>query len=272
MDRVNFVCILASYVTALGLDVAYQRLQRPWLRVLSLLFGVAGLVAQTIYLGVQRPDLSWQGGWLLGVAWVLGIFYLFGTLHHPRLAWGVFVLPLILGLVLLSWLFSVWMGKPPPASLFEGGALFAQIHKWLLLLSSVGLAIGCVASLMYLVQAARLRAKQLPGPGFRLLSAERLQTMNRRAIVWTFPMLTVGMLIGLVMMFRPGEQPATWTDPRILASFVLWIAFALLLYLRLRDQLGGRPTAYLTILTFGLMLLCLVLAHPSSSPSGGTPS
>jgi ABC-type uncharacterized transport system permease subunit len=270
MDRVNFVCILASYVAALGLDVAYQRFQWFWLRAASLVFGTAGFLAQTIYLGVQRPDLSWQGGWLLGVAWLLAIFYLVGTLHHPRLAWGIFVLPVVVGLVLLSVLSEWVLGKPPPANLFEGEKIFAQIHKWLLLLATVGLAIGCVSSLMYLVQASRLRAKKLPGLGFRLLSAERLETMVRRAIVWTFPVLTIGMLLGLVMMFR--DQPPTWTDPRVLASLVLWVVFALLLYLRLRDQVGGRQTAYLTLLTFGLMLLCLILAHPSSAPGGGTPT
>ena len=267
MDRVNFFWILASYTSALGLDIAFQRLQRPLLRWLSLGFGVAGLVAQTIYLGVQKPDLSWQGGGLLAVAWVLAIFYLVGSLHHPRLAWGVFVLPVVVGFVGLASAFP----RPPQALLFDGEKLFAQLHKWLLLASSVGLAIGFLASLMYLVQSARLRAKQIPGPGFRLLSAQRLETMNRRAIIWTFPLLSVGMLLGLVMMFRPGEQPTSWTDPRVLTSFVLWIVFALLLYLRLREQLGGRQTSYLTIVTFALMLLCLVLAHPSAVAGGVSP-
>lgn len=265
MDRVNFVCILASYFTALGLDLAFQRYQRFWLRAGSLVFSVAGLIAQTIYLGVQRPDLSWQSGWLLGVAWVLAIFSLFGTLHHPKLAWGVFVLPLVIGLVLLAAFVDALVGKPPQAALFEGAKLSAQLHKWLLLLATVGLAIGCVASVMYLVQAARLRAKKLPGAGFRLFSAERLEMMNRRAITWTFPVLSVGMLLGIVVL------PTIWTDPRVLASLVLWVVFALLLFLRLRDQLGGRQTAYLTILTFALMLLCLFLAHPSSTAGGATP-
>lgn len=266
MDRVNFLCILASYVTALGLDVAFQRLQYRPLRWFSLLFAGAGLVAQTIYLGVQRPDLSWQGGWLLAVAWVLPWFYFFGTLQYPRLAWGVFVLPMVVGLILLSLLFP----RPPQAEFFEGQKIVAQTHKWLLLASSVGLALAFLASLMYLVQAARLKAKKLPGTGFRLLSAERLETMVRRAIVWTFPLLTAGMLLGVVMQFRPGDQPTGWTDPRVLASGVLWIVFALLLYLRWRAQLGGRQTAYLTIATFGLMLLCLLLAHPSGSMLGVT--
>ena len=49
----------------------------------------------------QRPV-----GWMLILAWVLAVFYLYGSIHHRRLAWGVFVLPLVLGLVGLSALFG----------------------------------------------------------------------------------------------------------------------------------------------------------------------
>jgi ABC-type transport system involved in cytochrome c biogenesis permease subunit len=259
MDRVNFLCFAASYTFALGLDLWNQLRPRPLLRGLSLAFGIAGLLAQTIYLGVQRPPLSWQSGWMLTLAWILAIFYLFGTLHHPRLAWGVFVLPLVLGLIGLGRLFE----QPPPGTgRFDVAQLlsFQTAHKWLLFCAAVGLCVGFLASLMYLVQAHRLRAKTLPGKGLRMLSLERLETMNRRAVLLAFPLLTLGLLLGGVLMFR--EQLTGWTDPRVLASIVLWAAFAVLLYLRLARHVRGRQAAVLTIVTFALLLCCLTLAHP----------
>ena len=39
---------------------------------------------------------------MLAVAWVLAVFYLYGSLHHTRLAWAVFVLPVVIGLVGLA--------------------------------------------------------------------------------------------------------------------------------------------------------------------------
>src|SRR5438128_791112 len=99
MERVTVLCFLASYSVALALELWHQLRPRPVLRLLALTFGTAGLLAQTIYLVVQRPALIWQFGWMMFLAWILAIFYLYGSIHHARQAWGVFVLPLVVGLV-----------------------------------------------------------------------------------------------------------------------------------------------------------------------------
>jgi ABC-type transport system involved in cytochrome c biogenesis permease subunit len=258
MERVTVVCFMASYMVALGLEVWHLLRPRPVFRLISLGFGAAGLLAQTIYLAVQRPPLVWQFGWMVCLAWILAIFYLYGSLHHRRLAWGVFVLPVILGLLGLGALF----GPPPLGS--EGPLtvkdLWGPLHALLLFLATVGICVGFVASLMYLFQAQRLRAKTLPGQGLRLLSLERLEVMNRRAIDLAFPLFTAGVCIGLVILLQ--EPLPGWTDPRILSTGVLWLIFALLLLLRYGYHLRGRQVALLTIATFFLLLCTLALSHP----------
>src|SRR5262249_10166280 len=112
MNRVTVVCFLASYGVALALELLYLLRPRPILRFLSLGFGAAGLLAHSMYLAWQRPPLAGQYGLLLSIAWILAIFYLYGSVHHSRLAWGVFVLPLILGLVTMA----AALGPPPPGS------------------------------------------------------------------------------------------------------------------------------------------------------------
>ncbi|MHB1423292.1 MAG: cytochrome c biogenesis protein CcsA [Gemmataceae bacterium] len=261
MDHVTIVCFLASYAAALTLELLYQVRPLPVVRWLALTFGAAGLTAQTIFLAVQRPPLIWQYGWMLFLAWILAIFYLVGSVHHRRLSWGLFVLPLVLGLVGLGAAFGrpTDSANPHSENMMRIPAAWKFIHGWILLLAAVGLCVGFLASLMYLVQAHRLRAKTLPGHGLRLWSLERLEAMNRRAIVLAFPLLTAGMLVGLVLMFE--EELSGWNDPRVLASVVLWVSFALLLYLRFGYHLRGRPAALLTILTFVLLVGCLVLPH-----------
>lgn len=257
MHDVNLVCFLASYTAALGLELLYQFRSLPLFRWLALAFGAAGLVAQTIFLDVQRPQLIWQYGWMLFLAWILAVFYLIGSIHHRRLSWGLFVLPLVLGLVGLGAAFGRPSGNGE--NLLPIQDAWGALHGGLLLLAAVGLCVGFLASLMYLVQAHRLRAKLLPGHGLRLWSLERIEAMNRRAIVLAFPLLTAGMLVGLVLMFE--KNLSGWTDPRVLASVVLWLTFALLLYLRFGYHLRGRPVALLTILTFVLLVGCLSLTH-----------
>jgi ABC-type transport system involved in cytochrome c biogenesis permease subunit len=257
MERVTVVCFLASYAVALGLEVWHQLRPRPVLRLLGLAF--AGLLAQTIYLAVQKPPLVWQAGWMLFLSWVLAIFYLAGSVHHRRQAWGLFVLPLMLVLIGLASAF----GPPPSGSAGVLGVqdFWGRVHALVLFLAAVGVCVGFLASLMYLLQARRLRAKKLPGKGLRLLSLERLESMNRRAINLAFPLLTAGVVIGLMLLLQARELPG-WTDPRVLSTLVLWLAFAVLVFLRYGYHLRGRSVAVLTIAVFFLLLGCLAMSHP----------
>jgi len=272
MERVTLFCFAASYAVALGLELWHLYRRRPVHRLAANLFGGAGLLAHTIYLAVQRPPLAWQYGLLLALAWILAIFYLYGSIHHARQAWGIFVLPVILVLVGLATAFG-----PPTDS--EGGRvsglfslgdreLLGIAHATLVVMAAVGVCVGFVASLMYLVQAHRLKAKALPGQGLRLPSLERLETMNRRALTLAFPLLTVGALLGIVLMGHAANEIAGWTDPRVLSTALLWLVFALLLYLRFGLHLRGRRVALLTIVAFGLLLLTLALPHMGRGRGG----
>ncbi len=182
----------------------------------------------------------------------------------------MFVLPVVLGLVALGAL-GAFLDPPPRGSRFfleRGGWLsFQTVHATLLFLGTIGVCVAFLASLMYLIQAHRLRSKALPGQGLKLLSLERLEAMNRRAITLAFPLLTVGMLIGAVLMFV--ERLPGWTDPRVISFLVLWLALAVLVYLRYGYHLRGRRVALLTILAFGLLLGCLTLSHPLGQAAGG---
>jgi ABC-type transport system involved in cytochrome c biogenesis permease subunit len=253
IDRITVFCFAASYAVALLAEVLH--LLRPlrverWVRTC---FAAAGLIAHTLYLAVQQPALASQFGSLLFLAWILAVFYFFGSLHHRRSAWGLFTLPLVLGLVLLAAAF----GKPEAS---DEGYRFAwgAIHGGLLLLAAVGVCVGFLASVMYLAQARKLKSKIGPREGLRLFSLERLEAMNRRAINLAFPLLTAGVLIGAFLMLQEQETLSGWADPKVLGAMVLWAVFALVLYLRYGLHLSGRRLALLTILAFALLLLTLV--------------
>jgi ABC-type transport system involved in cytochrome c biogenesis permease subunit len=274
VERITIFCFGASYTVALVLELVQLLGPRTVPRLLGLAFGGAGLLAHTLYLVVRPLSLSSQVGSLLFLAWILAVFYLYGSIHHRRLAWGVFVLPLVLALTALG-------SREPPAPTSEPGWLpdldslrgerfWGLLHGTLLLLAAVGVCVGFLASVMYLVQASRLRAKIPPGQGLRLLSLERLEEMNRRAIVLAFPLLTAGVLIGIVLIVHAGaNSPLTWSDPRILSTAVLWLVFAILLYLRYGFHLRGRRVALLTIVAFGLLLFTLATSHMALP--GGAP-
>jgi ABC-type transport system involved in cytochrome c biogenesis permease subunit len=274
MQQIQVFCFAASYGVALVLEILQLFWQRRVQRYLRTGFAGAGFLAHSIYLLVNRPALSSQFGSLLFLAWILAVFYLYGSLHYRRLAWGIFVLPLVLGLVLLAGAF----GKPDaPGFLtlpeWENGLpwerFWSLVHGGFLMLAAVGVCVGFIASVMYLVQARKLKAKVPPRQGLRLLSLERLEEMNRRAINLSFPLLTAGVLVGAFMMGQEREPLGDWLDPKVLGAILLWVLFALLLYLRYGFHLRGRRLALLTILAFALLLVTLV--SPSHRFLPGSP-
>lgn len=273
MEGITRLCFGASYAVALGLELARLVRPRPALRAVALLFGFAGLFAHTVFLTAQRPTLQSPYGSLLFLAWVLAVFYLYGTVHHRRFAWAVFVLPLVIGLIVLAGYFAPEPGVTPPPwsdrlAALTGERFWGGVHGVLILLAAVGVSVGFVASVMYLLQARRLRNKVAPFSGLRLLSLERLEEMNRRAVNVAFPLLTVGLIVGVVLMRHYAGAAQEWTAPKVIGTAGLWVVFVVLLVLRYGLHSRGRHLAIGTIVAFVVMLATLAATHPSL---GGLP-
>jgi ABC-type transport system involved in cytochrome c biogenesis permease subunit len=275
LEKITLTCFGASYAVALLAELLRLLWPRAVPRLLGLGFGAAGLLAHTLFLvnafflTEPRAPLSSQLGSTLFLAWILAIFYLYGAIHHRRQAWGLFVLPVVLILVGLAMAFPLGRDESAASGWFEGKRFWGLVHAGLLALAAVGVSVGFVASLMYLVQVRRLRDKVPPQQGLRLFSLERLEEMNRRAITLAFPLLTAGLLIGLFQVAPLMSQAPVWTDPRVLGAGVLWLVFAILLYLRYGAHLRGRRVALLTIVAFVLLLFTLVASH--TGVQGGGP-
>ena len=258
LQRVSTACFGLSYLLAFVIELARVRWPSGTLRTVGLILGGAGILAHSIFLAVRHPTPATAYGGTLAVAWVLAVFYLYGALHHRRQAWAIFVLPIILALVGLS-IFAVSASDPLE---FDSTRVWGALHGILVLLAAVGVCVGCVASAMYLIQARRLRLKQSPFGGVKMLSLERLELMNRRAVNVAFPLLTLGLLLGAVLLRQYHDIADNWLSLKVIGTVGLWVVFAVLLYLRYSAHVPGRRLAWGTIAAFILMLAVLVAAHP----------
>lgn len=270
LERISVFCFAASYAVALGLDILHALSPRPILRLSSLILGGAGLFAHTVYVFIQPLPLGSPQGSILFLAWIVAVFYFYGSIHHGKLAWGLFVLPLVLGLCILA----VFLPAKAPvngegglAAIFHGERFWGMIHGILILFASVGVCIGCIASVMYLVQVHRLKAKIAPSQGMKMLSLERIESMNRRAILCAFPLLTAGLIVGGLLLWHQ-QDSWVWDSPKILSTIGLWIVFAILLYLRYGAHVRGRRVALWTLAAFVLLVVALVWAHPFALGGG----
>lgn len=260
LDNVSHACFGLSYLAALACEAARLRWPSRPLRLAGLGWGTAGLLAHTAFLFTQHPTPASPEGSLLGVAWVLAVFSLYGSVNHARQAWAVFVLPVVVGLVGLSLASVAAPGAAPPW--LPTQRVWGSLHGLILLLAAVGVSVGFLASVMYLVQAGRLKAKRNPLGGVKLLSLERLEAMNRHAVNVAFPLLSLGLLLGVVLLRHGEDLAANLFAVKILGTLGLWAVFGVLTYLRYGANVSGRRLALGTIVAFALLVLVLASTHP----------
>ncbi|MEK6260801.1 MAG: cytochrome c biogenesis protein CcsA [Planctomycetota bacterium] len=261
MPNVNLFCFFASYFVAFGLDVARLRAKLAWSRWVAILFGAAGLLAQTLYLLLRSsqtqlpPLLSSARDWLLVLAWLAVLTHLFVSLLDATIASGLVVWPVVLLLVGASRFVTA---SPSHELDFHRG--WKMLHASMLMLGTAAILLGFVLSLLYLWQHRRLKHRQVLTSGLTLPSLERLERFNRWSILASVPLLTFGVATGIgLSVFAKQDAAPTWTDPVVLGGSVMWLLMCgLFAWLLSGQRTPGRQVASLTAWSCGFLLFMMV--------------
>jgi len=190
---------------------------------------------------------------LLGFA-VAGLYFLLWWLYDA-MSLGVFALPITFFIVFIP---ALGMQKYVFPS-YGVRMSWLAAHVIALMAAYAALGFSILASGLYLMQERRIKSKLNPGkkPGFLDWLMPPLDTLERIAhatLLFGFPCMTVGLVIGSVLVQETDLGAAYFRDPKIIASFVMWISYVLLLVWRSRSGLRGRKAAYLSGLVFLVML------------------
>jgi ABC-type uncharacterized transport system permease subunit len=191
------------------------------------------------------------------LAWFLALASLWITWQFPRLTVGLFALPLIIILVISAGL----LGDDGRRELHGWARIWGPVHGAMLAVGAGAVFVGFVAGVMYLVQVKRLKAKHLASDLVQLPSLELLERVNRLGITVAFPLLTVGMATGLLLVLeqrRAGIEGIRLSDPKVIFGLTAWLAFGVLLKLQSQPRFRGRKVALLTIVGFCLLLFTMI--------------
>jgi ABC-type transport system involved in cytochrome c biogenesis permease subunit len=262
MSGVSIICFAASYTVALVLEIT-RLLFRSGIRGAVMLgFAAAGLLAHSIYLynrALQNrtSPLSSAYDWYLVAAWLLMAIYLYLIYYHPRAAFGLFLLPLVLGLIA-----AAHFADQHPFGRDPAVRVWGLIHAGSVLLAVVAVLTGFATGMMYLHQARRLKRRIPPARGFFLPSLEWLQRTNSRALVVAVLMLGIGLLTGSILNLiarGPGSGRMPWDDPVILSTAVTFVCLLIsgLLASFYRPARQGSKVACLTLVSFLFLVVAL---------------
>ncbi len=183
---------------------------------------------------------------LLGFA-VAGLFFLVWWLYDA-ISLGIFALPATFFLVFIPAL------GPDTYHFRSQGVWMSWLvaHIIALLLAYAALCFSLLASMMYLVQERRIKSKPKPGkksgwsPVDWLPPLDTLERLALATLEFGFPCMTVGLVIGSLLVQETSLGASYFLDPNILASFAMWIVYVTLLLLRRGVGMRGRKAAYVS--------------------------
>lgn len=257
-----------------------------WLRVAALLYAAAGVA---VFPAVFYSKDAWRRSCihLGGMAWffhLISLVEMLAAAHH-WVPMGAREVESLLGFLFASLFFIVWRFYEAislgifalPLTFFllfvpalgRGGFTFPSagvrvgwlvVHIVALLLAYAALLLSLFSSLLYLVQEKRLKSKFRPGHDRCWISLDwlpPLDTLERVALVtleFGFPSMTAGLLIGCVLAQETPLGASYFLDAKVIASFLSWGVYVLLLFVRRIAGLRGRKAAYLSGGVLVLML------------------
>jgi ABC-type uncharacterized transport system permease subunit len=263
-----------------------------WLRVAAILYAVASVAVfpAVLYGAVRWRKLCVQLGGLAVFFHFVSAVEMLVQAHLRGVPVGVREVQSLLGLAVASLFFLVWwIYDAISLGLFALPVTFFMVLvpalgpdrytfpsqgvrvSWLvahiaaLMLAYVALGFSLLSSILYLAQERRLKAKPRAvshsggdsrwAPFDWMPPLDTLERISEAMLEFGFPCMTVGLVIGAVLAQETALGAAYFLDPKIIAAFVSWVIYVVLLLVRRSAGLRGRRAAYLSGAVFAVMVV-----------------
>jgi ABC-type uncharacterized transport system permease subunit len=189
---------------------------------------------------------------------VLGFIYLFAGITIQQVWFGSVMVWVMLGLIILS----ASVAEPASAAHIAASTPWAIVHGFTMILSGAAAMLATTSSVLYLVGRQKLKQKKVLQVLGKVPNLEKLERMNLFGLKACFVLMTFGFTsgIGLAANSTSLNMTATdWlTDAKIVLIALVWMLLGLILVLWRIVKLREKIIAYVTLVTFALILFAVV--------------
>jgi cytochrome c-type biogenesis protein CcsB len=239
----------------------------PWVRAavaLSAAGALAHLVAVvTRGLAVHRAPWGNMYEFITALTCVAAIFFGYIVVRYRAWALGVFVIgAVVLALGLAETLIYTPAGPLVPAL----QSYWLSIHVTAMTLATGIFFVAAVLGIMYLVaEQYRKRiesGKAKPGNGLleRIPSAQTLDKLTYRTVVFGFPVWTFGVIAGAIWADQAWGRYWGW-DPVETWAFITWVIYAAYLHARATAGWRGARAHYIQLLGFASLITNMLVVQ-----------
>jgi cytochrome c-type biogenesis protein CcsB len=226
--------------------------------------GVVAHTAAVITRGFAVHRAPWGNMYefVTALTCVAAIFFLYVMIRYRAWVLGVFVMgAVVIALGLAETLIYTAAGELVPAL----QSYWLSIHVTAMTLATGIFFVAAVLGVIYLVvdrNARRIAAGQ-PGSANgimrRLPTAEQLDRLTYRTVMFGFPVWTFGVIAGAIWADQAWGRYWGW-DPVETWAFITWVLYAAFLHARATAGWRGRRAHYIQLLGFtSLMFNILVV-------------
>jgi cytochrome c-type biogenesis protein CcsB len=212
--------------------------------VLSALGAAAHLVAVVARgLAVHRAPWGNMYEFVTALTCVAALFFLYVMVRYRAWALGVFVMgAVVLALGLAETVIYTEAGPLVPAL----QSYWLSIHVTAMTLATGIFFVAAVLGVLYLVKG---KVKSANGLIARIPSADQLDKLTYRTVIFGFPVWTFGVIAGAIWADQAWGRYWGW-DPVETWAFITWVLYACYLHARATGGWRGRRAHYIQLLGF----------------------
>jgi len=257
LEAVLFALAMVSYAIAAVMAIGSLfgragRGTRGWVEYLALIgLGLHTLCLACIVAECRNIPITNVSNTVISFVWCFAVTFIIVERAYKAPALGAFLLPALVVVGAAVWGLVGRSGELP-----AGLAKFWLIAHIVPIFSGyAAFGVGAAASALLLVQQRRLKTKAFGKLGARLPSLETLRSMSSKALLWGFPLLTIGLLLGVIWVKSSDALGPEWrTDWKVLSAVVTWVLYGALIHVRRVRAATERTLACLTVGAFILVI------------------
>ncbi len=189
---------------------------------------------------------------------VFGLIYLFVSIAIQQVWFGSVMVWVIFGLIILAAI----VAEPASEAHAAAATPWAIAHGIAMILSGAAAMLATASAVLYLLGRRKLKQKKVLQVIGRVPNIESLERMNLFGLKACFVLMTFGLAGGVGLAATSASLNMTafdWlTDPKIVLITLAWLLLGSILALWRMVKLREKTIAYVTLLTFALILFAVV--------------